>query len=81
MAAKYAHQYVWVASFGTVTGFELDRINWYIDNYNRQGLFRYGVSFWEYLSDLMDEHYYGFSALWNDGNPLMSKLHIIKGVA
>lgn len=75
--SSHKTSYVWVSCDHCVQGFELDEINYYIDSYNKSND-RYYMNFWEWL-----HFYYGFNAhafnyLWNEGNPLMSKVHRIK---
>ena len=72
----YRFQYVWLRIPGGVAGWELDKLNEKIREYNR---FYYRFSdFWEWLSWDTGESYSGFSAIWNDKNPLMAKVLTIR---
>lgn len=81
MSAAYgSHRtsYVWLRQGSSgVIGFTLEDLNESIDRYNKSNRW---MDFWDFLS--LDSGYTvtGFSALWNDGNPLMSQVHIIKAV-
>lgn len=75
--SKYVDSKVWLRSSGCVVGWDPDRLNEYIDRYNRLTLHKYGVDFWTWLSYETGEYYTGFSVLW--ASKLDSKIHIIKG--
>ena len=74
MAEKYVDQYVWLSVPGGVEGWDLDELNSKIDFYNRNGLFRFGLNFFEWLSLDTNETYNGFS-WWR--SKLDSKVHRI----
>lgn len=67
--------YVWLRGFHKVIGMDLDELNKYIDYYNHvSGRW---LTFWEYLTFELEDSVYGFDYLWNEGNPLYSKVHSI----
>ena len=67
--------YVWLSGFHKVIGMDLDELNKHIDYYNHvSGRW---LTFWEYLTFELEDSVYGFDYLWNEGNPLYSKVHSI----
>ena len=67
--------YVWLCGFHKVIGMDLDELNKHIDYYNHvSGRW---LTFWEYLTFELEDSVYGFDCLWNEGNPLCSKVHSI----
>lgn len=76
----YKNTKVWLKCFGYVVGFDVDELNKYIRQYNRD-IFPYG-NFFDWLTyELNDRNSYcGFAPIWNDKNPLMNKLVMIKEV-
>ena len=77
---KYKHEYVWLmrGGRGGVLGIRSEELNKYIDQYNRHTCLL--MDFWEWLSLELDVVVTGFDCIWNQGNPQMSKVHIIKKV-
>lgn len=75
--SSHRTSYVWLRGFMCVVGFRLDELNNYIDRYNKSGRW---LDFWKWLE--LEEGYdvHGFDYIWNEGNPLMSQVHLIKGV-
>ena len=79
---KTSHKksYVWLHRAGGrgVIGFKLEELNAKIDEWNAHTCPL--LDFWEWLSleSDVDEVITGFDLLWNQGNPLMSYVHIIK---
>ena len=71
-------QFIWLSVPGGVEGVNLEWINERITYFNCN-LSAYDVDFWEWLSWDTGESFYGFSAFWNYGNPLFSKVNQIKG--
>ena len=81
MAKLYKDTKVWVKVAGGVAGFDLEEISSYITKYNNLHISEF-VDFWTFLACELDEvpgTFEGFSALWNDKNPLVSKLPAIRG--
>ena len=78
MKKLYRHQFIWLSCPGYVTGWTLDELNKYINQYNREQIYKYG-NFFDWLNWMTGnrEYYIGFSAIWNENNPLLSKLAII----
>ena len=78
MAQAYSSHrtsYVWLRSYYKVIGINLDELNNHIDYYNHvSGRW---LTFWEYLTFEIEDIVYGFDVLWNDGNPLMSRVKTI----
>lgn len=78
MKSSHKKSYVWLRRGGRgVIGFKLEELNSKIDEYNRHPCPL--MDFWEWLSFEYDDVLTGFDILWNQGNPLMSRVHIIKG--
>lgn len=68
----YRYSKIWLVSSGCVVGFDLEYINNRIGEYNR---FYYKFSdFFSWLSYEENQYFSGFDVLWNDRNPLFSKL-------
>lgn len=79
MAERYAHKYIWLLSRGYVVGIKPEEMKDYILRWNKLRLYDYdNTTFWDWLSEEINKDVYGFSILWNEGNPHMSKLPIIK---
>ena len=76
-AAYSCHRtsYVWLRCFHCVLGVSLEELNDHIDYYNNSGRW---LTFWEYLTFEFEQTVYGFDCIWNEDNPLMSQVHIIK---
>ena len=73
--SNHRTSYVWLRGFHKVIGMDLDELNKHIDYYNHvSGRW---LTFWEYLTFELEESVYGFDYLWNEGNPLYSKVHSI----
>ena len=78
MKSSHKKSYVGLRRGGRgVIGFKLEELNVKIDEYNRHPCPL--MDFWEWLSFEYDDVLTGFDILWNQGNPLMSYVHIIKG--
>ncbi len=77
MAERYAHRYIWLCSRGHVVGIKPEEMKDYILRWNKLRLKDY-EGFWYWLSEQLNDDVHGFSILWNEGNPHMSKLPIIK---
>lgn len=78
MKSNHRKSYVWLRRGGRgVIGFKLEELNAKIDEYNRHPCPL--MDFWEWLSFEYDDVLTGFDILWNQGNPLMLYVHIIKG--
>ena len=76
---KYKHEYVWLMRGGRgVLDIRSEELNNYIDQFNRHPCPL--MDFWEWLSFELDDVVTGFDCIWNQGNPQMSKVHIIKKV-
>lgn len=77
MKRSHKTSYVWIrrGSRGVI-GFKLEELNEKIDEWNRHPCPLMG--FWEWLSFEYDDVLTGYDLLWNQGNPLMSYVHIIK---
>ena len=74
----YRHQYIWLRSTGCVIGIEPEEMISCIEFWNREPMRKYGISFWSWLSEYIGQSVSGFCILWNEDNPHMSKLPIIK---
>ena len=77
MAERYAHKYIWLRAQGHVIGIKPEDMKDYILRWNKLRLYDYDITFWDWLSEEINENVHGFSILWNEGNPHMSKLPII----
>lgn len=73
--SSHRTSYVWLRGVHKVIGMDLDELNKHIDYYNHvSGRW---LTFWEYLTLELEDSVYGFDYLWNEGNPLYSKVHSI----
>lgn len=77
MKSSHKKKYVWLqrGSRGVI-GFKVEELNDKIDEWNNYPCPI--VDFWEWLSFVYDDVLTGFDYLWNQGNPQMGYVHIIK---
>ena len=80
MKSSHRKSYVWLVRAGGrgVIGFKLEELNRLIDEWNNHPCPL--MDFWEWLSLEQNDCIRGFDMIWNQGNPLMSYVHIIKGM-
>lgn len=78
MKSSHRKSYVWLCRAGGrgVIGFKLEELNRLIDEWNNHPCPL--LDFWEWLSLTENDCIKGFDVIWNQGNPLMSYVHIIK---
>ena len=76
---SHRNSYVWfnMDSFG-VCGVPPEEVKQLIIRWNRSNFWRYGVDWWQWFSAMIGEDVHCFSVLWNEGNPSMVDLPIIK---
>lgn len=77
MKSCHKKEYVWLqrGSRGVI-GFKVEELNRKIDEWNNHLCPL--LDFWEWLSFEYDDVLTGFDYLWNQGNPQMGYVHIIK---
>lgn len=77
MKSCHKKEYVWLqrGSRGVI-GFKVEELNRKIDEWNNHPCPL--LDFWEWLSFEYDDVLTGFDYLWNQGNPQMGYVHIIK---
>lgn len=78
MKSSHRKSYVWLCRAGGrgVIGFKLEELNRLIDEWNNHPCPL--LDFWEWLSLSENDCLKGFDVIWNQGNPLMSYVHIIR---
>ena len=78
MKSSHRKSYVWLCRIGGrgVIGFKLEELNRLIDEWNNHPCPL--LDFWEWLSLTENDCIKGFDVIWNQGNPLMSYVHIIR---